>query len=83
MLVDLGCRNTVFCGQANAVADDLGRLVARGVRRLRVELLREAAAAAEALVRDSGEVLTERKDGVAVRRRAGVARRLGVLRVEG
>jgi U32 family peptidase len=41
VLVDVGCRNTVFNAQAQSAASLVPRLLARGVRRLRVELVRE------------------------------------------
>ncbi|MGE0707719.1 MAG: DUF3656 domain-containing protein [Planctomycetota bacterium] len=81
VLVDVGCRNTVFSSRANSVADELPRLVAAGVRRFRVELLREDARAAEALVRGYQDVLAGRRRGAEVRAESGAARRLGVLRV--
>ena len=64
--------NTVFSAEANSVADDVPRFVEKGVRRFRVELLRENAKQAEALIK-----------GAEVRARAGAVRRLGVLKVEG
>ena len=82
VLVDVGCRNTVFSQQANSVADDLPRLLELGVRRFRVELLEQPAHAAEALVRGYQEALAGRRPGAQVRARAGAVRRLGVLRVE-
>lgn len=82
VLVDVGCRNTVFSAQPNSVADDIPRLMALGVRRLRVELLREDARQAEERVRGYAEVAAGRRRGAEVRQRAGAARRLGVLRVE-
>jgi putative protease len=51
VVVDVGCRNTVFSAEANSVADDVPRFLAQGVRRFRVELLRENAKEAEALIR--------------------------------
>lgn len=44
VVVDVGCRNTVFGAQAQSAAALVPGLVARGVRRLRVELVRERAA---------------------------------------
>ncbi|MCO5166735.1 MAG: U32 family peptidase [Planctomycetes bacterium] len=82
VLVDVGCRNTVFSGQPNSVADDVPRLLALGVRRFRVELLREDARQAEERVRGYADVAAGRRRGAEVRQRAGAARRLGVLRVE-
>jgi putative protease len=83
VLVDVGCRNTVFSAQANSVADDLPRLLELGVRRFRVELLEQDARAAEALVRGYQEALAGRRSGAQVRTAARAVRRLGVLRVEG
>lgn len=47
---DVGCRNTVFHARAQSAADLVPRLRARGVRRFRVELVREAAADVRRLV---------------------------------
>ena len=80
--VDVGCRNTVFSAQPNSVADDLPRLLGLGVRRFRVELLRETAREAEERVRGYQDVVAGKRKGAEVRQRAGAARRLGVLRVE-
>lgn len=82
VLVDVGCRNTVFSAQPNSVADDIPRLLSLGVRRFRVELLREDARAAEERVRGYAGVVAGTRRGAEVRQRAGAARRLGVLRVE-
>ena len=43
VIVDVGCRNTVFNAQAQSAASLVPELLARGVRRLRVELVRETA----------------------------------------
>ncbi|HEY6179455.1 MAG TPA: U32 family peptidase, partial [Kofleriaceae bacterium] len=43
VVVDVGCRNTVFNAQAQSAASLVPELLARGVRRLRVELVRETA----------------------------------------
>lgn len=82
VLVDVGCRNTVFSAEANSVADDVPRFVKAGVRRFRVELLREDAKAAEALIRGYVEVAQGKKSGSEVRTSVGAVRRLGVLKVE-
>ena len=42
--VDVGCRNTVFNAQAQSAATLVPELLASGVRRLRLELVRESAA---------------------------------------
>jgi putative protease len=41
VIVDAACRNTVFDGRVQTVAPLVPELIARGVRRFRVELLRE------------------------------------------
>jgi putative protease len=82
VVVDVGCRNTVFSAEANSVADDVPRFVERGVRRFRVELLRENAKEAEALIRGYVEVAQGRKSGAEVRSKVGAVSRLGVLKVE-
>lgn len=41
VVVDVGCRNTVFNAEAQSAAAAIPRLVARGVRRFRVELVWE------------------------------------------
>ena len=43
VIVDVGCRNTVFNAQAQSAASLVPELLARGVRRFRVELVRETA----------------------------------------
>ena len=42
VIVDVGCRNTVFNAQAQSAAALVPELLARGVRRFRVELVRES-----------------------------------------
>ena len=43
VIVDVGCRNTVFNARAQSAAGCLPQLLAAGVRRFRVELVRESA----------------------------------------
>ena len=43
VVVDVGCRNTVFNAQAQSAAGMVPELLARGVRRFRIELVRESA----------------------------------------
>lgn len=50
VLVDVGCRNTVFGAQAQSAASLVGELLGRRVARLRVELVRETAAQAVAVM---------------------------------
>jgi U32 family peptidase len=51
VLVDVGCRNTVFAAQAQSAASLAGDLVRRQVARLRLELVRESAAQTVAVLR--------------------------------
>ncbi|MEO6029592.1 MAG: DUF3656 domain-containing protein, partial [Candidatus Binatia bacterium] len=44
VIVDVGCRNTVFNSEVQSAADLVPELVRRGVRRFRVELVRETRA---------------------------------------
>ncbi len=48
--VDVGCRNTVFHGHAQSAAELCPRLHDQGVRRFRIELVREDAAQTQRLV---------------------------------
>ncbi len=50
VVVDVGCRNTVFNAQAQSAASLVPDLLARGVRRLRIELVRESAEEAARLI---------------------------------
>ena len=47
MVVDVGCRNTVFDARAQTAPSLAPSLLAAGVRRFRVELVRESRAEAE------------------------------------
>jgi len=80
VITDVGCRNTVFEARAQSAASLVPRLIQRGVKRLRVELVRESASetrtvleAYRALV--GGEIGA--KDAV---RRVGVHEQFGVVR---
>jgi putative protease len=83
VVVDVSCRNTVFASRPTSVADDLPRLLSRGVARFRVELLREDRADAARLLRGYRDVAAGRRDGADLRAACGAERRLGTLRVEG
>jgi putative protease len=51
VIVDVGCRNTVFNSQAQSCARLAPALIARGVRRFRVEFVREGRAEAARILR--------------------------------
>ena len=60
VVADVGCRNTVFHARAQSAAEHVAGFVTRGVRRFRVELVREDAAAAEKVVRAYRDLLDDR-----------------------
>lgn len=81
VVVDVGCRNTIFSAQANSIADELMAFCKRGVARFRVELLKENAEATESLIQNYQAVLDGKLSGVAARQASKAIHRLGVLRI--
>ncbi len=78
VLVDVGCRNTVFNAEAQSAVGLVDRLVAAGVRRLRVEFVWEAQAQAEAVLAAYGDLLAGRAGVSAVRARISAHEQFGV-----
>jgi putative protease len=78
VVVDVGCRNTVFNAAAQSAAGLVPRLVEAGVRRLRVELVRESRAEAEAVLAAYADLLAGRVDAAGLRRRVGVHEQFGL-----
>ena len=80
VIVDVGCRNTVFNARAQSAASLVPRLLSRGVTRLRVELVWERAAEARAVLSAYRELVR----GVITARecvaRVGVHEQFGVTR---
>ncbi|OQY68308.1 MAG: peptidase U32 [Polyangiaceae bacterium UTPRO1] len=60
VVVDVGCRNTVFNGELQSAAELVPELVARGVRSFRVEFVRETGAEAAAVLAAYGDLLAGR-----------------------
>jgi putative protease len=60
VIVDVGCRNTVFNSQAQSCARLAPALIARGVRRFRVEFVREGRAEAARILRAFSALLEGR-----------------------
>lgn len=81
VVVDVGCRNTVFSAQANSVADEMPAFAALGVRRFRVELLSEDRAQAKDVLSAYQAALDGTLSGAKVREQTGAVHRLGVLLV--
>ncbi len=77
---DAGCRNTVFNSVAQSAAEYVERMQAIGLRRFRIDLLRETAAQVMALLDRYSQVLAGRDDGRNVWRQLQVLNQLGVTR---
>ena len=80
VVVDAGCRNTVFNAQAQSAASLVPDLLAHGVRRLRVELVRESADEAARVFTAYTQLLAGQLAPRDVVRRAAVHEQFGVTR---
>ena len=80
VVVDVGCRNTVFNAQAQSAASLGPELVTHGVRRFRIELVRETATETEQLFTDYGGLVAGKLAAAEVVRRAAVHEQFGVTR---
>ena len=80
VVVDVGCRNTVFHAQAQTAAALVPDLVARGVGRLRLELVRETAAEAARLYRAYRDLAAGTTSAADVVRAARAHEQFGVTR---
>ena len=78
VIVDVGCRNTVFNARAQSAAGCLPRLLAAGVRRFRVELVRENAAETAQVLRAYSDLLHGAKSGQQVIAEVGALEKYGV-----
>ncbi len=78
VVVDVGCRNTVFNASAQSAAGLVHRLVELGARRLRVEFVRETRALAEDVLGAYVDLLAGRATPAELRRRVGVHEQFGV-----
>jgi U32 family peptidase len=80
LAADTGCRNTVFNSVAQSAAEFIPRMLARGVRHFRVELLRESPADVPALLERYARVVAGLDSGRAAWRQLQVINQLGVTR---
>ncbi len=80
LAADTGCRNTVFNSVAQSAAEFIPRMLGLGVRHFRVELLRETADEAAALLERYSRVLAGLDTGRAGWRQLQVINQLGVTR---
>jgi putative protease len=80
LVADVGCRNTVYNAVAQTAAEFVPRMKGLGIRDYRVELLRETAGEAVALLDRYARVLAGREDGRQAWRQLKVLNQLGVTR---
>ncbi len=80
VIVDVGCRNTVFNAQAQSAATLVPELLARGVRRFRVELVRETADEARRVYSAYAQLVSGAIGPADVVRVAAVHEQFGVTR---
>jgi putative protease len=80
VVVDVGCRNTVFNAQAQSAASLVPKLLAAGVRRFRVELVRESREEASVLLDTYRALLSHEITPAEAIRRVGVHEQFGVTR---
>ncbi|MBX3462479.1 MAG: U32 family peptidase [Planctomycetes bacterium] len=78
VIVDVGCRNTVFHHAPQQSAAWVGGLLAQGVRRFRVEFVREGAAEVERTLAAWRDLLAGRADAEGLARRTGATSQFGV-----
>jgi len=80
LLADVGCRNTVFNAAAQSALEYIPEMLALGVKHFRLELLREAPAEVDGLLRKYADVLAGRADAAQTVRSLRVLNQLGVTR---
>lgn len=78
VLVDIGCRNTVFNARAQSAASCYDKLNKLGVRRYRVELVRETPAETERVLRAYAALLNGERGASDVLRTVSATERYGV-----
>jgi U32 family peptidase len=77
---DAGCRNTVYNAVPQSAAEYVPQMLALGLRRLRVELLRETPEQVAPMVEAYRRVIAGQDDGRETRRRLRAMNQLGVTR---
>jgi len=78
VIVDVGCRNTVFNARAQSAAICLPQLLKAGVRRFRVELVRENAAETEKILKAYAALLQGQRTPKQVIQEVGALEKYGV-----
>src|SRR5262249_43301928 len=80
LIADVGCRNTVFAARAQSAAPYVPRLLERGIRWFRVELLREDADETHGLLETYSRALAGHDGGPSVWRELQVLSGIGLTR---
>jgi putative protease len=80
LVADVGCRNTMFAARAQSAAPYVPRLLERGVRTFRVELLREDGRETDTLLASYARVLVGLDRGPRVWRDLQVLNQIGLTR---
>jgi putative protease len=80
LAADVGCRNTLFRARAQSAAPYVPRLTNLGIRRFRVELLREDRAGTWALLGSYARVLAGHEAGPRVWQELQVLNQVGITR---
>ncbi len=80
VLPDTGCRNTVFNSVAQSASEYIGRMKSLGLRRFRIDLLRETPEQVGPLLEQYRRVIAGDDDGRATWKRLKVLNQLGVTR---
>jgi U32 family peptidase len=78
VIVDVGCRNTVFNARAQSAATCLPQLLKAGVRRFRVELVRENAAETASILKAYAALLQGQRTPRQVIQEVGALEKYGV-----
>ena len=78
VIVDVGCRNTVFNARAQSAAGCLPQLLEAGVRRFRVELVRESASETRRVLTAYRDLIRGLKSGKQVIAEVGALEKYGV-----
>ena len=78
VIVDVGCRNTVFNARAQSAASCLPQLLDKGVRRFRVELVRESGVETRRVLRAYADLLSGTRSGRQVIAEVGALEKYGV-----
>jgi len=80
VVADAGCRNTVFNALAQSAAEYVGRMRELGIRRFRIDLLRETADQVGPLLETYRRVISGTDDGRETWQRLRAMSQLGVTR---